>query len=121
MGKNINDIDIGHIVPDGQKELSWTGVLLLFLDLVNVTIGLSQSNSLSMAMTNRKCSGKAFEKQERYRVIYPLLYPVASSKDLGDLMSHRLQPDALILIALSSCFQPFPALHFPFCLGLVLN
>lgn len=36
-------------------------------------------------------------------------------------MSHKLKPDALILIALSSFFQPFPALHFPFSLGLVLN
>lgn len=70
-------MDISHIMPAGHKELYWTGVLLLFLNLGNVTIGLSQSNGLSMAMANRKYLGKAFKKRERYRMIYPLLYPVA--------------------------------------------
>lgn len=120
MGKSINGMDTGHIVLPGHKELSWTGFLLLFLNLVNVAIGLSQSNSLPMEMTNKICLRKAFKKQKRYRVIYPFLY-VPEIKHLGDFMSHRLQPDALILIALSSSFQPFPALHFPFSLGLVLN
>ena len=36
-------------------------------------------------------------------------------------MSHRLRPDALILIASSSYFQLFSALHFPFSLGLFLE
>jgi len=67
-------MDMGHIMPTGSKELPWP-VFLLFLNMVSVAIGFTQPNSLSVAVTNRKCLGKAFKKQERHSGIFPLVYP----------------------------------------------
>lgn len=46
-------------MPAGCKGVSWPVLLLLLSNMINVDIGFSQPNSLSVAMTNRK-AGKAW-------------------------------------------------------------
>lgn len=74
MGKRVNGMDIGYIMPAGHKEVAWSAFLLLFLNIINVAIEFSQPNSLSVVTTNRKYLEKAFKKQKRQEVVFPLVY-----------------------------------------------